>query len=419
MTAARTRAVAEERYRADGASLRRRRPPGKDWDSCRLRSSPGAARSGMAGGHSRQFGASTAFTRAASRLSTTATWRQRRVRLNRGDPVLPVSKQNLEIVYDNATREQALSFARSLLLRQLTFVQPGELQFCFFDPVGLGQSAADLLDLAEYDAGLIGGKVWSSAGDLAARLADQASHVELVIQKYLRATYATIDEFNGAAGEIAEPYRQLAFFDFPTSFSEEAAARLKSILQNGPRCGVYTVLLTNRSVTPAYGVDLSQLSGDVRRISFGANFAEQHEGYSLQMRRRPETDWRRPAGGQGSSTWSGAGLRAAPKLPLPSRRSSGCSPPSPGRGIRTELSAAAAATVTGDESTWWRDNSIRGLFAPLGQKGARDAAILSFDSATMPGLCWSAARVRASRRCCTRSSAASPRSTDPTSWSCT
>ena len=67
-------------------------------------------------------------------------------------------KQNLEIIYDNATREQALSFARSLLLRQLTLVDPGELQFCFFDPIGLGQSTADLLDLAEYDAGLIGAR---------------------------------------------------------------------------------------------------------------------------------------------------------------------------------------------------------------------------------------------------------------------
>ena len=39
-----------------------------------------------------------------------------------------------------------------------------------------------------------------------------------MIQKYLRTTYETIDAFNGAAGEIAEPYRQLAVCDFPTGF---------------------------------------------------------------------------------------------------------------------------------------------------------------------------------------------------------
>ena len=295
-------------------------------------------------------------------------------------------KQNLEIVYDNASREQALSFARSLLLRQLTLFDPGELQFCFFDPVGLGQSAAALLELAEYDASLIGGKVWSSADDLAARLADQTSHIELVIQKYLRAAYATIDEFNTAAGDIAEPFRQLVLFDFPTGFSEEPAARLRSILQNGQRCGIYTLVLTNRSVTPAYGVDLSQLSGHLHRINFGANFVEQHGGYPLRMRLRPDTDLAQ-ASVVARKIIEATGRRSAGRTEtaVTFEKVFGLFTAVASRGIRTDLSAAAAATVAGDESTWWRDNSIRGLSAPLGQKGARDTAILSFDSSDHAG----------------------------------
>ncbi|HEX3955187.1 MAG TPA: FtsK/SpoIIIE domain-containing protein [Trebonia sp.] len=290
-------------------------------------------------------------------------------------------KQNLEIVYDTGTREQALSFARSLLLRQLTLFEPGEMQFCFFDPVGLGQSAAELLDLAEYDAGLIGGKVWSSAGDLADRLADQTSHIELAIQKYLRATYTTIDEFNAAAGETAEPYRQLVFFDFPASFSDESAARLQSILQNGPRCGVYTLLLTNRSVAPAYGVDLNQRSGHVRRINLGADFAEQHRGYTLQLRLRPEIESAN-TGTVAKRIIDAIGRRSAGRAEasVTFEKAFGLFTAAAGRGIRPELSAAAAATVAGDETTWWRDDSISGIAAPLGQRGARDAATLTFDS---------------------------------------
>ncbi len=387
VTAVRTRAVAEERHRADGALAAAEAATREALGQLPAPLQPWSSPVWNGGGSQ------------PAALGVDRVYAGRLTPVDDGDlgdnaafgstaeiPFFLSLKQNLEIVYDNATREQALSFARSLLLRQLTLFNPGELQFCFFDPVGLGQSAADLLDLAEYDAGLIGGKVWSSAGDLAARLADQASHVELVIQKYLRATYATIDEFNVAAGEIAEPYRQLVFFDFPTSFSEEAAARLKSILQNGPRCGVYTVLLTNRSVTPAYGVDLSQLSGDVRRISFGANFAEQHQGYSLQMRLRPETDSAQTSvAAKGIINAVGRRSAGRTEAAVTFEKVFGLFAAVAGRGIRTELSAAAAATVADDESTWWRDNSIRGLFAPLGQKGARDAAILSFDSADHAG----------------------------------
>lgn len=86
------------------------------------------------------------------------------------------------ITHDAPGRRPAHGFVRSMMLRQLLSVSPGEVRFCIFDPVGLGQSAGDLLDLAEYDADLIGGKVWSSAQDLEARLAELSAHIELVIQ---------------------------------------------------------------------------------------------------------------------------------------------------------------------------------------------------------------------------------------------
>jgi DNA segregation ATPase FtsK/SpoIIIE, S-DNA-T family len=88
--------------------------------------------------------------------------------------------------------------------------------------------------------------VWSSSQDLDSRLAElSGAHIELVIQKYLRTTYQTIDEFNDAAGEVAEPYRMLVLFDCPAGLTTDSAARLKSILENGPRCGVFTLIATD------------------------------------------------------------------------------------------------------------------------------------------------------------------------------
>ena len=193
-------------------------------------------------------------------------------------------RHNLELVHDAGSRDQALSLARSLVLRYLAAVDSSNLRFCFFDPVGLGQSVADFLGLAEYDADLIGGKVWSYQADLAARLAELTAHIELVIQKYLRTTYETIDEFNAAAGEVAEPYRYLVVCDFPTGFTDETMQRLRSILQNGPRCGVRTLLLTNTDVAPAYGVDRAAVAGAAYRVGIGGSFVSKDEDYTLRMR---------------------------------------------------------------------------------------------------------------------------------------
>jgi S-DNA-T family DNA segregation ATPase FtsK/SpoIIIE len=295
-------------------------------------------------------------------------------------------RDNLEVLYEAGDRDQALSLARSLLLRQLAVASPGDLRFCFFDPVGLGQSVADFLSLAEYDADLIGGKVWSSQADLTVRLTELTSHIELVIQKYLRTSYQTIDDFNAAAGEIAEPYRCLVLFDFPTAFSDVDVARLKSIMSNGPRCGVRTILLTSRSATPGYGVDPAQIAGDARQIALGADFTREHLGYLMRMRLASESVSAAASAGA-ASVIDTVGRRSVSKAEtaVTFEKAFALFAQVAGRGLRTELPEAAAETSADDEATWWRGDSTRGLFAPIGQKGARDAAILSFDSADHAG----------------------------------
>jgi len=59
-----------------------------------------------------------------------------------------------------------------------------------------------------------------------------------VIQKYLRNQYKSIEEYNAAAGEVAEAYRVLVVANFPAGFTPEAAKRLVSIANSGPSCGV-------------------------------------------------------------------------------------------------------------------------------------------------------------------------------------
>ena len=295
-------------------------------------------------------------------------------------------RRNIELVYAAAERERALALARTLLIRQLAATEPGDMRLTFFDPVGLGQSVAEFLGLAEFDPDLVGGKVWSAPADLAAQLAELTAHIELVIQKYLRTTYETIDEFNAAAGEIAEPYRYLVVCDFPTGFTDETFGRLKSIMVNGPRCGVRTLLLTSRAVTTGYGVYPAQLDGAALRITIGGSFVREHKGYALQMQLDNAGD---PAAVErvAAAVIDSVGRRAVSRAEsaVTFEKAFALFGQVARRGLRTDLPPSAATVVATDESTWWQANSTRGLFAPIGQKGARDAAILSFDSGDHAG----------------------------------
>lgn len=289
------------------------------------------------------------------------------------------------LAHDGPSRAPAHGFVRALMLRHLLTAAPGEVKFCVFDPVGLGQSAGELLDLAEYDADLIGGKVWSSSQDLEVRLAELSAHIELVIQKYLRTTYQTIDEFNDAAGEVAEAYRVLVLFDFPTGLTGESAARLKSIVENGPHCGVFTLIAADTSVQAPYGVDVAGFSASMRRLSLQGGFSVNVNGYQLEtafehdvLPERSEIAKRIiDSVGRGSINRTEAAVTFDKVFAMYSGVAA--------RGLRPELGDAATRTTVGDPRTWWRAESTRGLFAPIGQKGARDVAVLGFDSSDHAG----------------------------------
>ena len=149
---------------------------------------------------------------------------------------------SIAVEHDAAGREPALEFVRSILLRLLTSIMPGRVQFTLIDPVGLGQSFSALMHLSDFDELLISNRIWTDATQIRDRLQKVTEHMESVFQTYLRSEFETIEDYNAAAGEVAEPYHFVVVAGFPAAFTEEAARHLTSILTSGPRCGVHAIV---------------------------------------------------------------------------------------------------------------------------------------------------------------------------------
>lgn len=164
-------------------------------------------------------------------------------------------------------RAESVAVLQAVMLRLLTTFPPGKLKFTIIDPVGLGQSFAGFMHLADHDESLVSDKIWTDPRHIEQKLTDITEHMEAVIQKYLRNEYATIQDYNVKAGEVAEPFRFLVIADFPANFNETSAKRLASIVQSGPRCGVYTLIATDARQRPPAWVPM----GEIERAS--ANIA--------------------------------------------------------------------------------------------------------------------------------------------------
>jgi S-DNA-T family DNA segregation ATPase FtsK/SpoIIIE len=150
---------------------------------------------------------------------------------------------SLLIETERTGRPEAIRTMQMVMTRLLTSLPAGRLRFTMIDPVGLGQNFAGFMHLSDYDDALVGGRIWTDTDQIDHRLGDLTEHMETVIQKYLRNEFATIDDYNEQAGELAEPYRFLVIADFPANFSTEAIARLASVATSGARCGVYTLIM--------------------------------------------------------------------------------------------------------------------------------------------------------------------------------
>ena len=142
--------------------------------------------------------------------------------------------------------EEVVNAINNIVFRLLSTTPPGKLSFTIIDPVGLGQSFAGLMHLADYEASAINSRIWTQPQPIEEKLAELNQHMEKVIQMYLRNEYPTIAEYNARAGVIAEKYQILVIAGFPVNFSETAGRRLLSIAASGGRCGVYTLIHWDR-----------------------------------------------------------------------------------------------------------------------------------------------------------------------------
>lgn len=253
----------------------------------------------------------------------------------------------LVITADGAGRRAAAEVLQLVMLRFLTAMPAGKLRFTILDPSGMGDNFAAFMHLADYDEQLVGKRIWTDSKHIDERLSLVAEHMEKVLQKYLRNEFPTIQQYNASAGEVSEPYHVVVAANFPAGFSDSAARKLAAISQNGPRCGVYTLISVDSQLRLPYEFKLDQLLQDAVHLNWAENRLVWRfplfEKLPLELDRLPSAD-------RLNDVLRTAGLQ--------SREAS-----------RVEVPFAYVAPPA--EQVWAGD-SARELAAPIGRAGARE-----------------------------------------------
>lgn len=177
-----------------------------------------------------------------------------------------------------AAREQAVGAVQGIMLRLLTTIPPGRIRFTIIDPLGLGESFAAFMHLADHDAAIVGGRIWTETEQIERRLSELTEEMEVVIQSCLRNEFATLEEYNAAVGQVAQPYRFLVVANFPANFSEAAVRRLNRIASAGARCGVHLLLTSDPAQPLPRDVQLDELQTRCVQLACQGNVWQQVDG---------------------------------------------------------------------------------------------------------------------------------------------
>ncbi|RCW19803.1 FtsK/SpoIIIE family protein [Ciceribacter lividus] len=249
----------------------------------------------------------------------------------------------------------------TVIARILRQFPPGKTTFTLIDPLGLGANFSPFLKLQDYSDTLINGTVWTNREQIKRRLRDTIEHIEIVTQKYLRADFPDIESYNREAEEIAEAYRFLCVADFPEAFDQEAVRDLVKIIQNGPRCGVHTLLYLNANADLDYGVNLEELKDSCDWLVLGQG----QRGLYL----RTSGDWPNEE----------VHLDLQPSNEYIKRLVD-----SFGSGavdaMKVEVPFAKLGELAQLDSGKWTESSAEGILVPLGPSGAKKALTMTLDS---------------------------------------
>lgn len=294
-------------------------------------------------------------------------------------------------------RDSALSLARSVVLRVLANTPPGRTEVTFIDPVAIGGSVADFLHLGDFDPKLVDTRPLTSQQAIETRLAEHAAHVETVISKYLRGQFQSLGAYNQAAGEMAESLRLLVVLDFPTQFSDRAAEQLLSVIENGPRCGVVTMLVFDPAREPSHALSYERLlaSMDVLRWN-GTNLTVDVGGERLPFAVAPDVcpPLTFDAGGQPQTpaarllTTIGAAARKTEDAVVDFERTFTVLGGLIDGGLAARVPVLDSPTGRihpNQQDTWWSGSTTTGASAPIGRSGSQDIATLYFSSTDIAG----------------------------------
>lgn len=183
--------------------------------------------------------------------------------------------KNMCFEYDSIHDDEVIQHVQNMVTSILLGSPAMSVNFGFIDPLKSTNTFAPFNKFIEKNkpsAKIITDGIATSPDTIREKLKVINDHMEHVISTCLQSNQMNIFDYNKMAGPNAEPYQFVVVMDFPAGFNVDTAKQLEKIIESGPRCGVYTILMTSLTQLEIADANLNNIYQNIKLKMKNYNF---------------------------------------------------------------------------------------------------------------------------------------------------
>lgn len=140
------------------------------------------------------------------------------------------------------------AFVRNLIWCFISSMPVTKANVSIIDIKRHGSDLGSLMELIDKLPALFDNEIYTGTDQIYSKLSSINATIDERIRKKLKGIYENILQYNKATPTRSETCQLLVIYDFPSGFEIRSIKLLESILENGPRCGIYTAICYDSSI---------------------------------------------------------------------------------------------------------------------------------------------------------------------------
>jgi len=156
---------------------------------------------------------------------------------------------NLLLNYSETASNEVVAFTHHVIWNFLSSMPVTKANICIFDSEQRGNSIIPFLDFRKNSPDTFDQKIYTDQESMYERLRKINTQIDGFIQDKLGNLYKNILDYNLNSSNRSEPITLLIIYDFPSGMDGRSIDLLTNILRNGNKCGIFTIICYNQSIT--------------------------------------------------------------------------------------------------------------------------------------------------------------------------